>query len=189
MKPAYRQDSGDTITLYTYDGSIAEDLKTFKETAKSKDFNIFRYPTATQDNETVIVVKMGRSDFIWRNDTLYVLDSYNAERNTQAIKVMEEHWAGTLNDNEYGSRMKELEGEDFGFKPRYKAIYFTGIFNENHSYTFPATENFRHETVSWTGASFMQGKKYFEINLVTNHDGRYRFSEDMNVLETTNCFQ
>jgi hypothetical protein len=85
--------------------------------------------------------------------------------------------------------LKELEGQDFGFVPKYKAIYFTGIFDKMHSYTFGPTENFRGETVHWTGASFSGGKKILEINLDTYTDGRYRFSEDMTMLETANCFR
>lgn len=189
MRPAYRRVSGDTITLYTWGGSIAEDLETFKKSVASPDFNVFRYPTKTQTIETVVVVRMGRRDFIWRHDTLYVLDSYNKERATRSLKLMEDHWAKTLTDEEYEKQMKELEGQNFGFVPQYKAIYFTGIFDKMRSYTFGPTENFRGETVHWTGASFSEGKKIFEINLDTHTDGRYRFSEDMMMLETANCFR
>jgi len=189
MKPAYRRVSGDTITLYTWGGNLAERLDTFKETFKSPDFNVFRYPSKTQTNETVIVERLTRRDFLWRNDTLYVLDSYNKERATRSLKLMEDHWAKNLSDEEYEAQMKDLDGQDFGFVSKYKAIYFTGIFDNGKSYTFSVSQNFRLETVHWTGASFSEGKKIFEIKLDTHTDGRYRFSEDMMMLETANCFR
>src|SRR5690606_33221603 len=67
-RPMYRKDNGDTIILYTWGGSIAEDLKTFKKSTNQVGFNIYRYPVKVQNNGTVVVNRMAKQTYVWRSD-------------------------------------------------------------------------------------------------------------------------
>jgi hypothetical protein len=186
-RPIYRKESADTIVLMTWGGSIAEDLKTFKKSTKEEGFNVLRYPSEVQKNGTVIVNRMTEYTFIWRNDTLYLLDDYNESASKAHLKLMEDHFAMKISTEEYQRQLEEFDASKYPFTPKFKIVYFKGIFKDSDNYEFSETENFRKESVSLVDKWTENGQTYFEINLDTHTNGRHRFSEDMEHLERNNC--
>lgn len=186
-RPIYRKESADTITLMTWGGSIAEDLKTFKKTTQESGFNIYRFPSEVQKNGTVIVHRMSESTFIWRNDTLYLLDTYNEAAAKAHLKIMEDHFAKKISTEEYRRQLESFDDSKYPFTPKFKIIYYKGIFNDSDRYEFSEKENFRMESVSLVEMWTESGTTYLEINLDTHTNGRHRFSEDMKHLERNNC--
>src|SRR5690606_28097118 len=146
-RPMYRKDNGDTIILYTWGGSIAEDLKTFKKSTNQVGFNIYRYPVKVQNNGTVVVNRMAKQTYVWRSDTLYLLDEYNKSAADAHSKLTNAHWAKEISTEEYKKKLKEFDESKFPYEPQFKIIYFKGIFEKGKSYQFVETENFRSETV------------------------------------------
>ena len=186
-RPIYRKESNDTITLMTWGGSIAEDLKTFKKSTQEEGFNVFRYPSEVQKNGTVIVNRLTKYTFIWRNDTLYLLDDYNEAASKAQLKLMEDHFAKKISSEEYRRKLEEFDKSKYPYTPKFKIIYFKGIFNDNVRYEFSEKENFRMESVSLVDRWTENGTTFFEINLDTHTKGRHGFSEDMKHLERNNC--
>tara|TARA_Y100000589_G_scaffold332344_1_gene392087 strand:- start:55116 stop:55850 length:735 start_codon:yes stop_codon:yes gene_type:complete len=186
-RPIYRKESADTITLITWNGSIAEDLKKFKKTTQEPGFNIYKYPSEVQKNGTVIVNRMSESKFIWRNDTLYLLDTYNEAAAKAQLKLMEDNFAKKISTEEYRRNLESFDESKYPFKPKFKIIYYKGIFKDSYRYKFSKKENFRMESVSLVEMWTENGRTFYEINLDTHTNGRYRFSEDMKYLERNNC--
>src|SRR5690606_35995428 len=112
-RPMYRKDNGDTIILYTWGGSIAEDLKTFKKSTNQVGFNIYRYPVKVQNNGTVVVNRMAKQTYVWRSDTLYLLDEYNKSAADAHSKLTNAHWAKEISTEEYKKKLKEFDESKF----------------------------------------------------------------------------
>jgi len=174
-RPMYRRESSDTIELFTWGGSIAEDLKTFKKSTKDKDFNVYRYPSEIQKNGTVIVHRISKRTFIWKNDTLYLLDDYNQAAAKAQLNLMEDHFAKKISTEEYRKKLEEFDESKYPFTPKFKIIYFKGIFDQDNRYDFSEEENFRKESVSLIAKWSENETTYFEINLDTHTNGRHRF--------------
>ena len=186
-QPIYRKNISDTIVLYTWGGSIAEDLDKFKLTTQEEGFNIYRYPTKIQKNGTVIVNRMSQHEFIWRNDTLYLLDDYNEAASKARLKLMKDRFADKISKDQYEKELKEFDESKYPFTPKFKIIYFTGIFDNSIYYVFAEKENFRQEKVELIDKWMENGKMYYEINLDTYTNGRYRFTDDLTEIERNNC--
>ncbi len=185
--PIYRKDIADTIIIFCYNGAIAEDLKTFQKTVKETGFNSFRYPTKVQSNGTVIVNKISKNVFVWRKDTLFLLDEYNDAFAKEQLKLMDKFLSKKITRQEYEKSIENLDESNYPFAPQFKIIYFKGIFDNEDYYRFTTDQNFRNEGVQLVSKWTENGKIYYEINLKTYTNGRYRFSEDMRILERNNC--
>ncbi len=76
-------------------------------------------------------------------------------------------------------KLKEFDKSQHLYSPKFKTIYFKGIFENDNAYLFKHHQNFRNEKVNLINKWSENGKIHYEINLHTHTDGRYRFSEDM----------
>ena len=186
-RPAYIKHSGDTILLYSWNGSIAKTLKEFKKVSKQKDFNVLTYPSEVQSNGTVITNSIALRIFLWRSDTLYLFDDYNLELSRAQMAIMFDYFDNKITEKEYKTQMKKIDISKYPFAPSFKAIYFTGIFDNGETFQFDSIQNFRKESVRLVKRWNKNGTNYFEINLNTHTNGRHRFSADLKHLERTNC--
>lgn len=183
----YRRDVGDTIFLYSWGGSYTIDLEELKVLSAKPAFNVYYIPIKVQSNGTLIMHMMHLSVFLSRNDTLYLYDSFNELKEKAKMQVIELHWGNLITEEEMNRRIDEIENEKDDFIPGFKAIYFEGIFDSDVSYTFNMRENFKSEQVHLLSRYKVNNKVFFEINLITWTNGKMRFSEDFEVLETTLC--
>jgi hypothetical protein len=186
-RPIYRKDSAETIIIYTWGGSVAEDLERFKNIINSETFNIHSYPSKTQSNGTVIINRMSKHIFVWRDKELYLLDSFNEKSSQAELKLMDDFFANKISKENYEKKLQELNDSIFPNTPQFKLIYFEGMFDTSYFYEFSEEQNFRKEYVKLMANWEDSGVEFFEINLKTHTNGRYRFSKDMKVLERTNC--
>jgi hypothetical protein len=186
-QPIYRKEISDTIILYTWGGSIAEDLKTFKETTIEEGFNVYRYPSKVQSNGTVVVTRMSKDVFVWRNDSLYLLDSYNETASEAFIQIMKDHSAKKITTEEYKQKMENFDDNNYLYTPKFKVIYFNGIFENSESYKFAQNQNFREEAVILKSKWTSNGITYIEFNLDTHTNGRYRIATNLSWIESNNC--
>jgi len=184
-RPLYRQNKGDTIILYHGGSSIAQDLKTFKETLKDPNYGTLIYASKTQKNGTLIVHHFIKSRFIWRNDTLYIGDTYNEKASEETIKALDDFLNKRITSNEYG----EIASSYKPSKERFKVIYYRGLFSSKTKYQFTQEENFRKESITLIDRWIDEEKLVLQVNLKTNTNGRYTFNSDMTLLETTHCNQ
>src|SRR5690606_19959641 len=184
---AYRKIIGDTIIIYSRGGSIAEDIESLNESIKDKRFNIYRYPKKTQNNGTIIIQEMRKWTFLARNDTLYLLDEYDERKSEEHIKIMDSFLKGKITESEFRKKVDKNELKDFGFKPKFKVIYFKGIFDKSNSYTFKVNQNFRKENVTLLKSWKEKDKTYYKINLETWTAGKYVISEDFEFINTEIC--
>ena len=130
---------------------------------------------------------MSKHTFIWQNDTLYLLDDYNQAAAKAQLKLMEDHFAKKISTEEYSKKLKEVDESKYPFTPKFKVIYFKGIFDNGDKYDFSENENFRKESVALIDKWTENGTIYYEINLETHTNGRHKFSEEMKMLERNNC--
>ncbi|RYM35736.1 hypothetical protein ERX46_01710 [Brumimicrobium glaciale] len=186
-RPAYRKVIGDTIIVRSWGGSVAENLETFKKTALAPDFYIKKYATKVQKNATVVVSFLVDDIFIWRNDTLYLFDTSNLEKSRESITLMEKKWRKEINEGKYEKELKKLERKEYGFVPKFKAIYYSGIFEDKNGYRFLEHENFREELVLLIKRGNENGKEVIHFQLITHTNGWYRISTDLSQLENTRC--
>ena len=186
---AYRRIIGDTIIIYSRGGSIAEDISALTQSIKVKRFNVFRYPSYSQNNGTIVVQEMRKWTFLLRNDTLYLLDDYDEKKSEEAIKIMDAFFKGKINESEFKKQIEDNEGKDYGFKPMFKMIFFKGIFDNTSRCQFDKNLNFRKETVSLVKSWKKNGKQFFEINLDTWTAGIYIISEDFDFINTEICYE
>lgn len=184
-RPLYRMNRGDTIVLYHAGSSIAQDLKTFKKTVTDPDYNVFIFPSKTQNNGTVIVNHLIKSTFIWRNDTLYLGDDYNKNASEATGKALSDFLNKRITQEEY----RTIASSYVPMKERFKVIYYTGLFSAGRNYQFTEAQNFRKESIVLVNRWLDGELRMSEVNLKTHTNGRYRFSGDMSILETTNCYE
>lgn len=184
---AYRKIIGDTLILYSRGGSIAEDIETLNESIKDERFNIYRYPLSTQENGTIIIQEMRKWIFLSRNDTLYLFDEYDERKSEEYLKIMDTFFKGKISESEYQRKAKENEQKNYGFIPKFKAIYFKGIFAESTEYTFNKKQNFREEKVQLWKTWKNNDKNYYKINLTTWTAGEFVISEDLEFINTEIC--
>ncbi len=185
--PIYRKELSDTIILYNWNGSIVEELEPFKKTTKKVGFNTYQYPIEILGNGTILVNLMSKREFIWRNDTLYFLDDFNEDGVIAHIKYMDEVYYEGISMDEYEKKLKEFDISKYPYTPKFKIIYFKGIFDNSNFYEFSEKENFRKEKVVFIAKWNEGGKTIYEINLDTHTNGRYRFTDDMSKIEENNC--
>ena len=183
----YKRVNGDTIIMYNSASSIAENIDRFKITAKSKDFNTLVYPIYFQDNATVVVQHMKKQVFLFRNDTLYLFDSYNEKKSQDQMKLIFAVSSKKITESEFDSKMKALEMQIYDTAPAFKMIYFKGIFKNGDTYRFSKKQNYLEESVHLDDKWMQNNKECFKINLKTHTNGRYMFSEDMVFLSYENC--
>lgn len=186
-RPSYIRHSGDTIFLYSWNGSSAQTLKEFKKTTKDNGFNTYNYPSLVQGNGTVIVNKLSLRIFIWRNDTLYMFDDYNSDLAAAEMTIMFEYFDKKISKKEYETKMKNLDRSKYPFTPKFKTIFFKGIFDNDNIYIFSHDQNFKEESVEFIKKYEENNVNYIEINLKTYTDGRFRFSDDLKHIERNNC--
>lgn len=184
---AYRKVIGDTIIVYSRGGSIAEDIKSLTESIKDERFNIYRYPKKSQNNGTIVVQKMRKWTFLSRNDTLYLLDEYDERKSSEHIKIMDAFFKGKISESEFEKKVQENENKDFGYKPKFKMIYYKGIFEDSNDYTFDENQNFRKEKVTLLTSWKDKDLTYYKINLKTWTAGKYVISEKFEFINTEIC--
>lgn len=184
---AYRKNIGDTIIIYSRGDAIAENVETLSKSIKKTEFNVFRYPSYTQNNGTIVVQELRKWTFLFRKDTLYLLDEYDDEKTTELIKTMLASNKGKMPKPDFTKEPKEIKSKDLGFRPQFKMIYYKGIFKKNNEYVFNKNQNFREEKVNLIRSWKQNEKQYFEINLVTNTAGRYVLSDDLTFINTEDC--
>lgn len=184
---AFKKVIGDTIILYSRGSSIAENLETLKKSALKKDFNTYRYLTFIQKNGTIIVQNLRKRLFLKKNNSLYLLDEHNDKRTKIGIKLANDFFKKKISKEKYIQQIKAIEKMNFAFKPKFKLIYFEGIFNDTNNYVFKKNQNFREEKVTLVRTWLENGKKYYEIELKTNTAGKFIFSEDFSFINTEKC--
>jgi len=185
---AYKKTIKDTIVFYTWSIEIAQTIDEFKKTIKDSTFNKFIYPEYVQDNGTVVVVYLEKKEFIYRNDTLYLLDTFNDELSKAGGKLFKELTKRNTPTDSFEYYYNNLKKQYTDFKPRFKTVYFKGIFDKGDKYSFPSNLNFREETVLLEETWIQDGTKCFKIHLTPTHDsGIYTFSEDMKFIDYENC--
>jgi hypothetical protein len=185
----YKKVYGDTIHLFTSRASMAQDLSTFKKTVKNKGFNVFEYPSKYQTNGTVIVQQFREKIFVWRNDTLYLLDDFNLEEAQVKLNAIEQYASKRISKGEYKKLLEQAKQLTVDFTPKFKIIYFTGIFDEASKYQFSSQENFRKEKVTLESSWIQDNETCFQIHLQTHTDGNYTFSESMTFLNLEGCLR
>jgi len=184
---AYRKAIGDTIIIYSRGGSIAEDIESLNESIQEDRFNIYRYPSEVQNNGTIIVQEMRKWIFLARNDTLFLLDEYDERKSEEHIKIMDAFFKGKITESEFKKQVDENESKDYGFKPKFKMIYFKGIFDKSNNYSFNANQNFREENVTLLKTWKAKDKTFYSINLKTWTAGKYVISEGFEFINTEIC--
>lgn len=186
-RPVYRKNYGDSISLFTWAGGIAMDTIMLKAAILDSGFNIYTYPSEVQDNGTVFINWMKERTYLWRNDTLYLLDDYNSDAAKLGLKSLEDLRSHKITSEEFGRILDELHSDKYPEVPHFKIIYFKGIFNGGPSYQFTKNENYLEETVTLNAKWTEDGVDYIEINLKTHTQGRHRFSSNLEILELSNC--
>ncbi|MFC0878927.1 hypothetical protein ACE01N_20200 [Saccharicrinis sp. FJH2] len=184
---AFRKKVNDTLIVYSRGSSIAENVAELNKSIQKSNWNILRYPIYTQKNGTIVVQNMRKWTFLIKPDTLYLLDTYDEKKADKHMKIMEKFFQKEITEKEFKKLVNENEAKDYGFIPKFKAIYFKGIFDKKNTYKFSKKENFRKETVTLKNSWTENGTKYYEINLKTNTAGNYILSEDFNFINTENC--
>lgn len=184
---AYRKIIGDTIIIYSQGGSIAENIETLNESIKNSRFNVYRYPSYTQDNGTIVVHEMRKWIFLSKNDSLYLLDQYDDKKSNETSKILDTFLNGKISESEFNKQIKEIENTDFGYIPKFKLIYFKGIFKDSNEYRFDKKQNFREESVTLLNTWKINNMRYYKINLKTWTAGTYIVSEDLSFINTEIC--
>ena len=184
---AYRKIIGDTIIVYSRGGSIAEDIEALNKSIQEERFNIYSYPKEIQNNGTIIIQKMRKWTFLSRNDTLYLLDNYDKRKRIENSKILSAFLTGEISETEFNKQTKDNESKDFGFVPKFKMIYFKGIFDKKNNYKFNVNQNFREEDVTLLKSWNENDKTYYKINLKTWTAGKFVISEDFEFINTEIC--
>ncbi len=184
---AYRKVIGDTIIIFSRGGSIAEDIESLTESIQDERFNIYRYPKKVQKNGTIIIQEMRKWTFLARNDTLYLLDEYDERKSEEQIKIMNAFFKGKITESEFKIQVDENESKDFGFKPKFKMIFFKGIFDKSDDYSFNVNQNFREENVTLLTSWKENDRTFYKINLKTWTAGKYIITEDFEFINTEIC--
>jgi len=185
-RPAFIKHTGDTILLYSWNGSVAQTLDEFKKTVKQKDVDPYYYPSEVQSNGTVVVNNLNLSVFLWRNDTLYLFDDYNADLGEAQMDIMFK--LEPFNEKVYEAEINKIDLSKYPFTPSFKTIYFKDIFKSSETYAFTMDQNFKLESVRLIGVFVENNIEYTEIKLNTRNDGgTFRFSSDLKQIERTNC--
>jgi|GEM_PF-1117896 len=186
-KHAYRMIKGDTIIIYSSGGGMQYNLRRLKEAFAKKDFNVFEYPIDNQGDGNVYVQFMQKRTFLLRNDSLYLYDEYDKKKETALMKYMNSNPREKFSDAEIQAELKKIADQDYGYTPKFKLIYFKGIFSNGSTYQFSKSQNFREESVSlkseWTDGD----KRYNKINLKTYTAGTYIIADDFSFINTDKC--
>jgi hypothetical protein len=183
----YKKVLNDTIIIYSRGGAIAENIDKLNKSIKDKDWNILRYPIYSQDNGTIVIQEMRRWIFLTKSDTLYLLDEYDEFKASEHIKIMKRFMNKEISDEEFAAMAKENNDKDYGFTPKFKVIYFAGIFNKTDTYDFSEQLNFREESVSLIDTWKRNDKIYYQIDLKTHTAGKYVISDDFEFINTEFC--
>jgi hypothetical protein len=186
-KQAYRKIIGDTIITYSRGNRIAENIDKLNESIKDKEFNVMRYPAYTQKNGTIVMQEMRKWVFICNQDTLYLLDERDDRKAEESNKLLEAMLSGKISGEEYYKKQQIIENTDFNYKPKFKMIYFKGIFNNSNEFLFSSNQNFRKESVLLLDTWMTNNKKYYKIRLETWTAGTYVISEDFDFINTEIC--
>lgn len=179
----------DTIRIYSWAGSFAVDEKEMSSLQLEDDFNMFRYPKLKQKNGTYLMVVLELTEFLFRNDTLYLLDTYNDVQVEKMLEINSQMMNGEISKIEYENKISEVSKQDFGFIPMYKAIYYVGIFDKESFIVLPNQINHRGESVTLVSKWKKNGKDYYEIVLHSERtsDQLFIFNEDMSYLDLEGC--
>lgn len=184
---AFKKEIGDTLIIYSRGGSIAENIDELNESVKDPIWNSLRYPKYSQNNGTIVIQIMRKRVFLINKDTLYLLDVYDDLKAAEHLKLTKKLIEKNITISEFEKLALENSTKDYGFVPKFKAIYFTGIFNKSEHYQFSKDKNFREESVYLINAWNDDEKEYFEINLETNTAGKFIISEDFDFINTEKC--
>lgn len=184
----YKKRIGDTIIFYNWTHTIAETLPEFIEIYKRPEYNITKYPKKVQKNGTIIVVTLRADTFIYRNDSLYLLDEDRDYFVTQFIENMELLQKKQIDSVTFENRMKEAKLiDERDYPPKFKLIFHKKLFKKSNSILLKKDVNFKEERVELVRKWKQNGKRCYEINLHQDRDGRYIFNSDMIFLDWENC--
>ncbi|TNJ40922.1 hypothetical protein KFZ70_15040 [Tamlana fucoidanivorans] len=184
---AYRKTIGDTIIIYSRGSSIAENIEQLKKSIKKREFNVYRYPAYKQSNGTIVMQNLRKWTFLRRNDSLYLLDTNNDKKIKSHTQISMDFMTKKINKEEFLKKVAENDKKDFGFQPKFKLIYWNGIFDQTNQHTFNKKENFRQEKVQLIKQWVKNDQIFYKIKLETNTAGDYTFSEDFSFINTEIC--
>lgn len=184
---AFKKKIGDTLVIYSRSHTIAEDIKKLSKSILDKDWNVLRYPKKIQKNQTILIQNMRKHTFLIKSDTIYLLDEYDKKKSDTYLKILKRYFDNKITKEKFKRLAQENETKDYGYTPKFKIIYFKGIFYKSNTYSFSKKENFRKEYVSLINSWIENEIKYFEINLNTHTAGKYVISEDFIFINTETC--
>lgn len=181
---AFKRVNGDTIIFLTSRSYGAVSFSEFCEEFKLENYNKSFYPKWYQSNATIIIAHFEEKVFIFRNDSLYLRDENKDYMVEHLIKNMELKMSGKIDSLTFEKNMAEAKRiETIKHPPKFKLIFYKGIFDEKSKVTFSKNENFRKETVELIKKWDLNGKTCYRILLHTNTAGDYVFTSDMTFLD------
>lgn len=185
---SFRKIVGDTIILYSKGGSAPKSLSEFKELILHQSYNVTRYPSLIQKNGTILMTNLDKLVFIWRNDTLYLWDDTNYEKQEDFMVLQKRYSTQEINFTEFKTRVEDLEHKEYNnYSPRFKVIYFKGIFINNVTYTFSQELNFKKETVKLINAGEVIDQQIYVIKLESNKNYYFTLIESNGQMLIQKC--
>jgi len=184
---SFKRVNGDTIIIYSRGSRIAESLERMKEIINQKNIKKIYYPTTVQKNGTVLIQFLRKWTFLKRDDKLFILDEYNDKKLKEHLKIIDDFLNKRVSQTEYKTRVQINDKKDYGFKPKFKMIFFKGIFERSSDHLFLENQNFRKEKVSLINKWIENDQTFYEINLETKTAGKFIISEDFEFINTEKC--
>ena len=83
--------------------------------------------------------------------------------------------------------MDQLDPRNYPETPRYKVIYYAGLFEDSNMVQLPIELNFRQEQITLIKKWEESNTTFLEIDIETNTYLRFVFSEDLKRLEFNSC--
>lgn len=93
------------------------------------------------------MTRLEKHVFLWRKDTLFMWDNFNYQKLEDELGILDAFSKKELTKSQYRDRIQSLAQKHYNVEPKFKVIYFDGIFNEGNKYIFTEKLNFRREVV------------------------------------------